>query len=276
MGMGYYRHLAKIERLPLGRLWVFAIKQAWAALFGGLMLVAIIATKFVDLPWLARYDWLFLWAIAVQVAMIYFRLERPREIITIMTFHLVGLAMEIFKTSPDIGSWVYPEEAFFKVATVPLFSGFMYAAVGSYIARSWRVMEFRFERYPLRWLTAIFGALVYVNFFTHHYWYDIRWVLFAALVVLYGRTWIYFTLHTVERRLPIIVSFFLVGFFIWIAENIGTITGAWLYPGQYEQWHIVGLEKLGSWTLLIVMSGVMVDLLNTWYLRKKARTTQKM
>jgi uncharacterized membrane protein YoaT (DUF817 family) len=51
--------LKRLHALPGGPLWVFIIKQAWAALFGGLMLGALIVTHYVELPWLARYDWLF-------------------------------------------------------------------------------------------------------------------------------------------------------------------------------------------------------------------------
>jgi uncharacterized membrane protein YoaT (DUF817 family) len=37
-----HRFLNKIQQLPGGRLWAFGIRQAWAALFGGLLLTAII------------------------------------------------------------------------------------------------------------------------------------------------------------------------------------------------------------------------------------------
>jgi uncharacterized membrane protein YoaT (DUF817 family) len=33
-------------------------------------------------------------------------------------------------------------------AGVPMFSGFMYASVGSHIARIWRIQHLRFEDYP--------------------------------------------------------------------------------------------------------------------------------
>jgi len=41
---------------------VFGIKQAWACLFGGALLAAIMLTRFwwPDGSWLARYDFLFL------------------------------------------------------------------------------------------------------------------------------------------------------------------------------------------------------------------------
>ena len=47
----------------------------------------------------------------------------------ILAFHLVGTAMELFKT--HMGSWEYPEPSLLRIGGVPLFSGFMYAAVGS-------------------------------------------------------------------------------------------------------------------------------------------------
>ena len=254
------RILRRVHSLPGGPLWVFAIKQAWAALFGGLLLGAIIFTQYVQLPWLARYDWLFLWAVAVQVGMIIFRLEQPREVIAIILFHLVGLGMELFKTSSSIGSWTYPEASLIRLATVPLFSGFMYAAVGSYLERVWRVLHLRFTHYPNRWLTVAVALLIYANFFTHHFLYDIRFILFLAVFVLYFRTKVYFQLDVKEYSMPLIVGFMLVAMVIWFAENVATFAHVWLYPSQVAMWHPVGLEKWGSWFLLMIISFILVDL----------------
>ncbi len=263
--------LSKVRRWPLGALWVFGIKQAWAALFGGLMLFGIVFTHYVQLPWLARFDWLFLWAIAIQLFMLATRLEKPREVITIVLFHLVGLGMELFKTSGAIGSWSYGGDAFFRLLTVPLFSGFMYAAVGSYIARSWRVMQLSYTNYPNRALTIILAILIYINFFTHHYIWDFRIVLFAALVLLYGRTIVNFKLVDTYHKLPLLLAFVLIAIFIWIAENISTFTGAWLYPDQADGWQMVSIGKLGSWLLLMVISFVMIECLwAIWGRRAKA------
>jgi uncharacterized membrane protein YoaT (DUF817 family) len=258
--------LQKVRRWPLGWLWVFGLQQAWAALFGGLMLFGIIFTYYVQLPWLTRFDWLFLWAIAIQILMLATRLEKPREVVTIVLFHLVGLGMELFKTSPEIGSWSYQGTALFQVATVPLFSGFMYAAVGSYIARSWRVMELSYTHYPNRSATLVLALAIYINFFTYHYILDVRLVLFALLILLYRRTQVKFRLVDSYHTMPLLVAFVLIALFIWFAENIGTFTGAWLYPEQVAGWHIVSIGKLGSWLLLMVISLVMVECL--W-----ARTT---
>lgn len=257
--------LSRVHQLPGGTLWVFAIKQAWAALFGGLLLAAIIFTQYVELPWLVRYDWLFVWAVLVQICMLTFRLERPREVIAIVLFHLVGLGMELFKTSGSIQSWIYPEPSVIHLMSVPLFSGFMYAAVGSYLTRAWRVLRLRFTGYPNRWLTAILAMLVYGNFFTHHFVYDMRYILFAGVLLLYFRTQVHFRLYVREYSMPLLLGFMLIAFVIWLAENVATYAHVWLYPSQLSVWHPVGLEKWGSWLLLMIISFIMVDIFRVFF-----------
>src|SRR5262249_11577376 len=63
-------------------------------------------------------------------------------------FHLLGFALEVFKTSSGIQSWSYPDFAYTKLFGVPLFSGFMYAAVGSYIIQAWRLFDLRIRHHP--------------------------------------------------------------------------------------------------------------------------------
>lgn len=225
------------------------------------MLGAIIATKYIELPLLSRYDWLFVIAVLTQTGMLLFRLERVHEAATIVLFHLVGLGMELFKTSGAIGSWHYPEDSVIRLGSVPLFSGFMYAAVGSYIARSWRVMKLSYTGYPSRRATIVLACLIYINFFTHHYFFDLRYVLFALTFWLYRKTVVSYVLNSATHRMPMLVAFFLIALFIWVAENIGTYTSAWLYPGQEEQWHLVSLHKLGSWMLLMIISFIMVEVM---------------
>lgn len=265
--MKFVKHhiIERAKQLPGGALWAFAIRQAWAALFGGLMLAGILFTSYVELPWLPRYDWLFLYAISIQLFMLLTKLEKPHEVLTIFLFHLVGLGMELFKTSSQIGSWSYPGESFFQLGNVPLFSGFMYAAVGSYIARSWRVMKLSFDPYPRRIWTIVLAIAIYLNFFTHHYIFDFRYVLLAAMLVLFGRTWVSYRVNTKDRHMPLVIAFLLIALFIWLAENIATYTNVWLYPNQVDNWQMVGLDKLGSWLLLMVISFIMVDLL--YYVR---------
>ncbi|HEY4161134.1 MAG TPA: DUF817 domain-containing protein [Candidatus Saccharimonadales bacterium] len=267
MNMTKHQFLQKVRRLPGGPLWAFGIRQAWAALFGGLMLAAIIFTSHVHLPFLSRYDWLFLFAIGVQLGMLVSKLEKPHEVLTILLFHLAGLGMELFKTSGSVGSWSYPGDAFFKLGNVPLFSGFMYAAVGSYIARSWRVLNLSFSHYPPRKFTVMLAIAIYANFFLDHYGYDFRYLLFGFLLLLFGRVNVSYSINRKVRHMPLILGLILIAFFIWIGENIGTYNHAWLYPAQLHQWHIVGIQKVGSWLLLMVISFIMVDML--YYTRSR-------
>jgi len=236
----------------------FSIKQAWACLFGALMLAMLVAT-FLWYPAdavLARYDVITIFAILIQVALLLTRLETLEEAKVIAVFHVVGTVMEIFKT--QAGSWIYPEESVLRIAGVPLFSGFMYAAVGSYIARVWRIFEFRFDRFPSLWPQFVLATAVYVNFFTHHIGPDIRLILFMATVVIYGRCVVWFRPDEAHRPMPLVIGLLLVALFIWFAENLGTFARAWSYPGQDLGWHMVSLAKLGSWYLLMIISFVLV------------------
>lgn len=126
----------------------FGIKQGWACLFGGSQLTLIVASRLwypasASLP---RYDALVLAALLVQAALLLLRLETVQEAKVILAFHVVGTVMEVFKTG--VGSWTYPEASVLRVGHVPLFTGFMYAAVGSYLFRVWRLFDFRFDRHP--------------------------------------------------------------------------------------------------------------------------------
>ena len=241
---------------------VFGLKQGWACLFGGAMLFLIIATKYLppDGLGLARYDFLFLAAITIQLSMLAFKLETLSEAKVILIFHVIGTAMEIFKT--DAGSWIYPEENFFRIGGVPLFSGFMYAAVGSYLARISRIFDMRYTNYPPLAVTVLLAAAIYVNFFAHHYVADMRYVLFGATIALYFRTIVHYRVFRFRHRMPLLLGFLLVALFIWFAENMGTWSRAWLYPGQGEAWTPVSIQKLGAWYLLMIISFVLVTLVH--------------
>ena len=245
-------------RAKLTEFVVFGLKQGWACIFGAALLAVLMAARlwYPDGAGLARNDFLTLAAVAIQVLMVVFRLETLRELRVIILFHLVGTVMELFKT--DVGSWSYEAEGILRIGAVPLFSGFMYAAVGSYMVRVYRLFDLRFANYPRRWITAIAAAAIYANFFTHHYIWDLRWVLLAAVVIIYGRCVMHFRVFRKHHRMPLVIAFLLVALFIWIAENIATWSGAWLYPSQMEGWHPVSLDKLVSWFLLMIISVVLV------------------
>jgi uncharacterized membrane protein YoaT (DUF817 family) len=241
---------------------MFGLKQAWACLFGGTMLALLVGTH---LFWpegapLARYDFLVIASVAIQAILLATKLERWDEALVILIFHAVGTIMEIFKTAQ--GSWIYPEESLLRIGGVPLFSGFMYACIGSYIARATRLFELKHVNYPPLWTTWLLAVLAYVNFFTHHYTIDIRWGLFAFSVLIFGRAWFVFTPDRTPRRMPMLAGYMLVALFIWIAENLGTFAAAWVYPSQRDGWHVVPLDKLGSWYLLMLLSFVLTTLVH--------------
>ncbi|MFC3195827.1 DUF817 domain-containing protein [Marinicella sediminis] len=243
--------------------WVFGLKQAYACLFGGFLLGIMVITRYwYPLESLHRYDFIFLAAIAFQLLLLLTRLETPREFLVIIVFHLVATVMELFKTSDAIGSWVYPEAYFFGIANVPLFTGFMYSAVGSYLARVWRIFEFRYSQYPPVSWTVLLVIGIYINFFTHHFIWDFRWVLLAITGLLFFRTTIHFRVISAYRQMPLLLGWFLVAMFIWLAENIATFTHVWIYPNQTGQWEMVSLTKLSSWYLLMLLSFVLVSLIN--------------
>ena len=250
-------------RLPyaLAELAMFILKQGWACLFGGLLLAAIIGTKLVWQPdWpLARYDALFLFAIGTQALFLWQKLETWEEARVILLFHLTGTAMEWFKVGA--GSWAYPEPGLFKLFDVPLFSGFMYASVGSYMARVIRIFDMRFAPYPPFWSTVLLAAAIYVNFFAHHFLPDIRLGLFAATLLIFGRTRIWFRIHDHDWWMPLPLAAFLSSFALWLAENVGTLTGTWLYSGQTPD-RMVSFAKLGSWYLLLYVAFVTVTLVS--------------
>lgn len=258
-------------RLPfaVAELVMFVLKQGWACLFGSLLLAAILLTKAIWQPdWpVHRYDALFLFAIATQIIFLWRKLETWEEARVILLFHLTGTAMEWFKV--HAGSWTYPEPGIFKLMGVPLFSGFMYAAVGSYMARVIRVFDMAFAPYPRFPLTVLLAAAIYVNFFAHHFLPDIRLALFLATVALYGRTRIWFRIHDRHWWMPLPVAALLSALALWVAENVGTATGTWIYSGQLPG-QMVSLAKLGSWYLLLYVAFVTVTLVTRRALHPEA------
>lgn len=260
---------AVLDRLPQHGLFgpliefiVFGLKQGWACLFGGALLALIMLSAVL---WpagagLARYDALFLAALLIQAAMLGFRLEKPSEALVILVFHIVGTAMELFKTGA--GSWIYPEDNIIRIGGVPLFSGFMYASVGSYLARVTRIFDFHFTNYPPQWATFLLAAAIYANFFSHRFIWDLRLLLLAATAMLFWRCQVHYRVFRFRHRMNLLLGFLLVALFIWLAENIATASRVWLYPDQQAGWRLVSLGKFSSWYLLMIISFVLVNLVH--------------
>ena len=246
----------------LNELWYFFIANLRASYFGAFLLSLFLLTEVVAIPLVGRYDFIFLAAIGFQVCALLLQFEQPKEFFVIFLFHLLATMMELFKTHPAIGSWTYPDigSTIFVLGTVPLFSGFLYAAVGSYISRAFIFLKLSYEHFPAYFHIWILAVFTYLNFFTHHFFYDIRYLLFIYIVIIFFRTKVHFQVYRARRTMPFLLTVVLTALFVWIAENIGTFTHIWLYPSQIEQWHFVSFNKIGSWFLLLILSFALVSI----------------
>ena len=239
------------------QLWHFSVLQLRACAFAIAIFAGLSISTVIPLP-IARYDALFLYALAVTFLFHRLGLETNTELWTTCMFHLTGLVFEIIKVR--LGSWSYPDPGGLKVMEVPLFSGFMYAAVGSYVSRSWRLMHLRLTNVK-PWLITLIAIAIYANFITHHWIIDLRLPLTIALLAATCRTWVHFSVDTTRYQMPLSLSFLLIGSFLWLAENMATFFRAWQYPNQAHGWTMVHVSKLGSWSLLVVVSIVQVMML---------------
>jgi uncharacterized membrane protein YoaT (DUF817 family) len=239
--------------------WWFGLKQASACIFAGSLLFLVVLTHvWYPIPVLPRFDFLFLSALVIQVVLLATRLEGYRDALVILIFHVVATGMEVFKTSDQIGAWNYPGEAWLRIGNVPLFAGFMYSAVGSYISRVWNIFDFRFSHFPSLWLMFVISGLIYVNFFSHHFAPDIRWPLLAVMAFILRRTFVYYRIDQVHRTMPLLLGLVLVALFIWFAENIATYCRVWFYPAQLHGWTVVSPQKITAWLLLMFISFTLV------------------
>ena len=240
----------------LAHLGYFIWQQTLSCLFPLLLFLTFALTKLVGVPGLPRYDLILLVCLAAQAILYWTRLETKDELKVIAVFHLVGLGLELFKT--HLHSWAYPEVAWSKIGGVPLYSGFMYASVASYLCQAWRRLQVQLSGWPPSVAAWLLCGAIYANFFTEHWLPDARWVLSLLILALFRRTQAHFAVRETPYVLPMPVAFLLLGFFLWIAENIATFFGAWQYPNQHGGWHLVHLAKMSSWSLLVIFSFLIV------------------
>ncbi|KAA0547121.1 DUF817 domain-containing protein [Bacillus sp. BGMRC 2118] len=234
----------------------FGWEMALSCVFPVVIFASLAITQIVSLPFLPRYDWLLLFFLLMQWWMVKSGLETRDELKVITLFHLIGLALELFKV--HMGSWSYPEDGYTKVLGVPLYSGFMYASVASFLCQAWRRLNVVLVKWPRFFVVVPLVSAIYLNFFTHHFWIDIRWWLSGFVLVVFWRSWVTYEVNGTRYKMPLALSFVLIGLFIWIAENIATFFGAWQYPNQSDTWNIVHLGKLSSWLLLVIVSFLIV------------------
>lgn len=233
----------------------FGIQQALSCIFPAMVFVLLALSH--QFTWLIpRYDFMLITCLLVQILMYRSRIETRDEVLVICIFHLLGLMMELFKV--HFGSWSYPEDAYFKFFGVPLYSGFMYASVASYMCQAWRRFDITIIHWPQHWVARVLGFLIYVNFFTNHYIQDLRYYIGIFIIIFFRKAAVCFHIEHKACRMPVILSFALIGFFIWLAENIATLLGAWKYAYQHTAWTIVSYQKISSWAFLVIVSYIIV------------------
>ncbi|QPP05076.1 DUF817 domain-containing protein [Streptomyces bathyalis] len=236
------------------RLLLFGWLQARCCAFAAALLGGIAASRLLpELP-MARYDIVLLYGIALALLARRVGWDSARDTAVIAGCHVIGLLFELVKV--QLGSWSYPEAALTKIAGVPLYGGFLYSAVGSYVCRSWHLMRLRLTGYRPR-VMALLACAIYLNFFSHHWLPDARWVLAGLMLLATTGSWVHYTVGPERYRMPLALAFGLIGFFLWVAENMATYVGAWSYPDQLDGWQPVSLAKAGAWALLISVTFVM-------------------
>lgn len=237
-------------------LYHFTLKNTLSCMFPVFVFGMLALSRLVPVYIVPRYDFLLLACIAMQVWMYRKKLETIDEILVICLFHYLGLMMEIYKVR--MGSWSYPEFAYTKVFGVPLYSGFMYASVASFMCQAWRRFNLEITGWGNRTRAMLLGMAIYFNFFTHHYLFDFRYILFALVLINFYKAKVWYTTSDKRRWMPVSLSFVLIGFFIWMAENIATFLGAWKYAHQHVGWQMVSLHKIGAWTLMCIVSYIII------------------
>ncbi len=232
----------------------FGIQEALCCIFPVIVFTALGISHFVHV--LPRYDVMLVICLLAQVVLFTTGIESKDEVIVICVFHLLGLAMELFKV--HVGSWSYPEAAYTKIAGVPLYSGFMYASVASYLCQAWRRFDLQMLHWPHHIPVRIAGAFIYLNFFTNHFIPDLRYLVGIFILVLFRKSVVVFHVSDRPYKMPVSVSFVLIGFFLWLAENIATRLGAWKYASQHNGWTMVSYQKISSWAFLVIVSYIIV------------------
>ena len=237
-------------------LYTFIIQQALSCIFPIAIFGILALTKKINVPFIPRYDLIFILCLLVQYGMIRFKLETFKEFKLSLIFHFIGLILEIYKTK--IGSWTYPEFSYLKIDNVPVYSGFMYSSVASYVIQSYFRLKLNFVNWPKKITTILVALVIYGNVFTNHFDYDIRWYIILGIFLIFRKCYVEYHLRNIKFKMPVIFSYLFISFFIWLAENISTFLGAWKYPNQKLSWSMVSTSKITSWFLLVIISIIIV------------------
>ena len=237
----------------------FVLIEVKCLLFPLAILFGLAVTRAFPLPGVGRYDVMLVYCIGLQWAMVRRGMETPRELWAVGAFHVLGLLLELQRTAA--GAWSYPDPGLLRIGRVPLFSGFMYAGVASYLLQAWRRFGLGFDRLPPATLAIALAVLAYASFFLPSV---SRSVLIALILLLYARTHVRFTVEGERYGMPLALAFALIGGAIWVGENAGTFLGAWRYPHQAAGWRPVEGGKAAAWLLLVVVGFTIVERSKAW------------
>lgn len=242
-------------------LFVFVTKQIRSAIFAILFLICVVISSYIDFGSIARADVLLFCALLIQAILLLTKYETFDEFKIICIYHVIGTIMEIYKT--HIGSWEYQDVGVLSIMGVPLFSGFMYSTIGSYITRAWSEFKIHITHEPNIFVHGVISFAIYINFFTNHYIYDFRYVLLFIVLLVYSKMKLIYYITDRARKVSLTLVFLIIAIGIWIAENLATLYSVWLYPTQKDMWHMVSPHKITSWWLLVILSFILVWIYKT-------------
>jgi uncharacterized membrane protein YoaT (DUF817 family) len=238
------------------RLLRFGRTLAISAVFPVVIFGTLAATRHMSFGPFARYDVLFVSFILLQLALILAKFEDWHDARIAISFHLVGLGLELYKV--NVGAWSYPEDAWTKIHNVPLYSGFMYGSVAAFLSQLWKRLRFSLIHWPGPFAVALMGMAIYLHYFASGYSAGTRSLLMLGTGWLFARSRLVFSNSGQRRSIPVLFVFSALGLFIWLAENLATYLGAWAYPYQLEHWQMVKLGKINAWFLLGIVSFILV------------------
>lgn len=197
----------------------------------------------------SRYDFISISLLVIYAGFFVCKLRSKQDCITHVTVHILGSIFEYYKVGH--GAWVYPETGALVFFGVPFYSGFMYTALVDCISQLIKFFQLRIVAKVSWYKILLLCVAIYANFFLVHITrIDMRYVLvFCSVLLLYH---VPITIAIKNRILRIRLLPIMIGFacIVWVAENIATFSGAWLYKNQLERWYPVSLHKLVSWYLL--------------------------
>jgi uncharacterized membrane protein YoaT (DUF817 family) len=240
----------------LNFLFAFIRKHIIACTFPFSLVASLAITKVIQIPGLPRYDLLFVLCLAIQYLMIKFKMESWRDAAVVGAFHILGLGLEIYKVNQ--GSWSYPEFSYLKICGAPIYSGFMHGSVASFMCLAWKQLNLKSSGWLLPNQSWPIAIITYALFFASQATTIMRLVTLICVLLFFWQCKVHYTINRERYQLPMSLAFVLIGFMIWVAENIATYLGAWKYPYQLEVWQPVHVGKIVSWSLLMIVSLIIV------------------